>query len=232
MTPSKKFLLFGDSITEFTFEPDQWTLGSALQNVYSRKMDIIHRGYIGYNSRWALNILPDILESVGTIDISYIFFGVNDSMPSGSLSVPLEEYLNNMKKIVELMTSKGIKVIVIVSALLDLDRWNELNPSEEQRGLIRTPADQALFGDRLRELCKQENYVFVDLYKKFTELGGTQWKSLLKDGLHFNSFGYKIFYDELLRVIKENYPQYHPDNMHYQYTEYLSIDKDMSNLVL
>lgn len=232
MSAPKKFLLFGDSITEFTYEPDQWCLGPALQNVYARKMDIIQRGYIGYNSRWALHILPELLDGVGKVDLAYVFFGTNDCMPSGQFAVPLEEYLDNMKKIVTLMTARGIKVIVIGTSLIELDRWNELNPSENATGLIRNTESQKFFGDKLRELCKQENYVFVDLHKKFTELGGAEWKSLLKDGLHFNSFGYKIFYDELLRVIKENYPEFHPSNMHYQYPECYIIDRDMKNLVI
>ena len=54
----EKFLLFGDSITEFAFNTrptedgkDQYALGAALVNEYTRKMDILQRGFKGYTSR-------------------------------------------------------------------------------------------------------------------------------------------------------------------------------------
>ncbi|XP_058087664.1 GDSL esterase/lipase At5g62930-like isoform X2 [Magnolia sinica] len=50
-----QIVLFGDSITEQSFRPGGW--GAALADTYSRKADVMVRGYGGYNTRWALFLL-------------------------------------------------------------------------------------------------------------------------------------------------------------------------------
>ena len=45
----KRFLLFGDSLTQQSFEEGGW--GSKLVSRYQRKADVTLRGYSGYNTR-------------------------------------------------------------------------------------------------------------------------------------------------------------------------------------
>lgn len=66
-----KFVLFGDSITQFSCT--QYGFHPALQNVYIRKLDVINRGFSGYNSEHARQILPKILESETNIKLMTIF---------------------------------------------------------------------------------------------------------------------------------------------------------------
>ena len=54
---SRQFVTFGDSITQRGFSPG-WT--GTLADTYQRRADIINRGYSGYNTRWALHLLPHI----------------------------------------------------------------------------------------------------------------------------------------------------------------------------
>lgn len=74
-----KFLLFGDSITQKSFSVGGW--GAALTDAYQRKADVLNRGYSGYNSRWALQLLDRVLpeEVPGEIVLSTVFFGANDA---------------------------------------------------------------------------------------------------------------------------------------------------------
>ncbi|XP_035820727.1 GDSL esterase/lipase At5g62930 isoform X8 [Zea mays] len=53
-----RLVLFGDSITEQSFRPGGW--GAALADTYSRKADVVVRGYGGYNTRWALFLVHHI----------------------------------------------------------------------------------------------------------------------------------------------------------------------------
>ncbi len=46
----KRFVLFGDSLTQQSFEEGGW--GSKLVSRYQRKADVTLRGYSGYNTRW------------------------------------------------------------------------------------------------------------------------------------------------------------------------------------
>ncbi|KAF9671578.1 hypothetical protein SADUNF_Sadunf12G0062000 [Salix dunnii] len=99
-----QIVLFGDSITEQSLRSDGW--GSSLANTYSRKADVLVRGYGGYNTRWALFLLTHIfpLDSTKPPAAATIFFGANDAALLGRNSerqhVPVEEYKENLKKMV------------------------------------------------------------------------------------------------------------------------------------
>ncbi|XP_044957521.1 GDSL esterase/lipase At5g62930-like [Hordeum vulgare subsp. vulgare] len=98
-----RLVLFGDSITEQSFRPGGW--GVALADTYSRKADVVVRGYGGYNSRWALFLIQRIFPLVGLPPVATtIFFGANDATLLGRTSerqhVPVEEYRQNLKTIV------------------------------------------------------------------------------------------------------------------------------------
>ena len=106
-------LLIGDSITQQSFGMNGkigW--GSLLASVYQRRADVLARGYFGYNTNHALQILPRILSSVSSsysASYSYspivfctILFGSNDAVDYGQLQhVPIEQYRKNMKKIIQ-----------------------------------------------------------------------------------------------------------------------------------
>ncbi|XP_024191792.1 GDSL esterase/lipase CPRD49 isoform X2 [Rosa chinensis] len=98
-----QFVLFGSSIVQLSFSHRGW--GSILSDVYARKADILLRGYFGWNSRRALEVLDQVFPKDAAVQPSLliVYFGGNDSMgphPSGLGShVPLPEYVENMRKI-------------------------------------------------------------------------------------------------------------------------------------
>ncbi|MBA0690095.1 hypothetical protein Goari_007791 [Gossypium aridum] len=55
-------VLFGDSITQESFRSGGW--GASLADTYSRKADVVLRGYGGYNTRWALFLLHHLFPLV------------------------------------------------------------------------------------------------------------------------------------------------------------------------
>ncbi|MFS7910789.1 putative SGNH hydrolase superfamily [Helianthus anomalus] len=69
-----QFILFGDSITELSFKSGGW--GASLTDTYSRKADILVRGYDGYTSRWALFLLHHIFPLVSDDDCWSLIEGV------------------------------------------------------------------------------------------------------------------------------------------------------------
>ncbi|CCD23813.1 isoamyl acetate-hydrolyzing esterase NDAI_0C01520 [Naumovozyma dairenensis CBS 421] len=227
----QKLLFFGDSITEFAYQPDQFTTGSALNAIYSRKLDIIHRGYAGYNSRWGLKILPKILEQDGEgVVLSTLFFGANDSCIAGPQRVPIDEFKENTLAMLKLFQEKNIKVVVVGPALLDRPRWESNRPEETKMGYLRTEEEFQKYGQVLKACAHLTNSAFVDLNKAFIEKGGDDWRELLTDGLHFSGKGYEIFFDELMQVIKDKFPQYSPENLPSDYPYWKDVKADMSNL--
>ncbi|KAA3459672.1 GDSL esterase/lipase [Gossypium australe] len=109
-------VLFGDSITQESFRSGGW--GASLADAYSRKADVVLRGYGGYNTRWALFLLHHLfpLGSTKPPVATTIFFGANDAALAGRTSerqhVPVEEYKENLRKIV-----RHLKVNFFISSL-------------------------------------------------------------------------------------------------------------------
>ncbi|RZC46642.1 hypothetical protein C5167_039588 [Papaver somniferum] len=96
-----KMILFGDSITEDSFGEGGW--GASLAHHFSRSLDVILRGYSGYNTRWILKVIEKVCNGESPIAMT-IFFGANDaSLPdrtSAFQHVPLHEYKQNLQSIV------------------------------------------------------------------------------------------------------------------------------------
>jgi lysophospholipase L1-like esterase len=74
-----QFVLFGDSITQKSFGPGGWA--GVIADAYQRRVDVINRGYSGYNTRWALSVVDHIFpaNATGKIGLATIFFGANDA---------------------------------------------------------------------------------------------------------------------------------------------------------
>jgi hypothetical protein len=52
------FVLFGDSITQRGCSPGGWA--SRLADRYARRVDVLNRGYSGYNTHLATHLLPHV----------------------------------------------------------------------------------------------------------------------------------------------------------------------------
>lgn len=109
-------LFLGDSITQFGFSTSgQWV--ARVADVFQRRCDVVNRGYSGYNTRWFRRRLPDIVNPAlaSSAAAAVVFLGVNDAkVPDVVLEglpdqhVPLDEYKNNLKIIVEFLISNGV----------------------------------------------------------------------------------------------------------------------------
>mmetsp|Transcript_5141 Transcript_5141/g.7604 ORF Transcript_5141/g.7604 Transcript_5141/m.7604 type:complete len:306 (+) Transcript_5141:34-951(+) len=129
-------ILFGDSITEFAFgqqvDDDRGdgdgstgistTIGwsSLLASAYSRRADVLSRGFSGYNTKHAISVMPSIFGNTSDnadhddghtrnenhspeVPVLFytVFFGANDaSLPTARQHLPIEEYESNMRQIV------------------------------------------------------------------------------------------------------------------------------------
>ena len=102
-------LLFGDSITQYSFGEipnTNYGWGSLLSSAYQRRADILNRGFSGYNTRHAIDLVPKIFDdnregNDNKFLFCTVFFGANDSaLPGQRQYVPLEEYGSNLEKII------------------------------------------------------------------------------------------------------------------------------------
>ncbi|XBW36788.1 hypothetical protein QEN19_002365 [Hanseniaspora menglaensis] len=252
-----QFLLFGDSITEFAFNTQfqslqdpalynngkinpihqQFCLGAGLTNAYVRKLDIVQKGFSGYNSRWALKILPKLLEIYKNIKIAYIFFGSNDACMGERQHVPLAEYEENTLKLIDMYKQHGIeKIILITPALINEKMWISVNADEVKQGYTRSNEDFEKYGAALEKIGLELNLPVVNLNKSFKEYANEnldgKWQELLCDGLHFSGHGYYVFYTQLLQTIKQNYSDLSPSEVPYNLPNWRLVQSDASNLDL
>ncbi|XP_065851649.1 GDSL esterase/lipase CPRD49-like isoform X2 [Euphorbia lathyris] len=205
--PSRpQFVLFGSSIVQFSYSNHGW--GAILSDFYSRKADIILRGYAGWNSRRALQVLPQVFpkEDVVQPALVIVYFGGNDSIhphPSGlGPHVPLPEYIHNMKNIAIHLQSLSKKTrVIFLSAPPCNDEQIDYTLSHRLE-MVRTNESCQIYSEACLELCREMNIEAVDLWNAAQQI--PDWKNVcFTDGIHFSSEGSKIVADAILKVIQE-----------------------------
>lgn len=81
-----KVLLFGDSITQRCYSMQEgkyensdevFILGSALSDLFKRRMDVVHRGFSGYTTEQARFMIDTLIETLPNIKLAVSFFFLN-----------------------------------------------------------------------------------------------------------------------------------------------------------
>lgn len=119
-----KIVCFGDSITQYGYDNNGgWV--SLLAHHYTRKLDVINRGYSGYNTAHALFVLDKVIESYGNMnaEIVLVFFGANDANDDHIQGVPLDKYHSNLTEISQKLLAGGSRVILITPPAFDEDAY-------------------------------------------------------------------------------------------------------------
>jgi lysophospholipase L1-like esterase len=95
----RKVLFFGDSITQHGLNTDIHGWIAKLGNWWTRRVDVLNRGFSGYNTRWARQVVQEVVVDERP-DLVFVFFGANDAVDESVLQhVPLEEYRSNLQYI-------------------------------------------------------------------------------------------------------------------------------------
>lgn len=204
-----QIVLFGDSITEQSFRPGGW--GAALAYNYSRKADVVLRGYGGYNTRLALFLLHHIfpLGSTNPPLVGTVFFGANDAALLGRTSekqhVPVEEYKENLRRIVHHLKSCSPSMLVVLITPPPID---ENGRREYARSIYgektmklpeRTNEMTGIYAKQCLELAAELSLPSINLWSKMQGTDGWQTK-FLSDGLHLTKEGNEVLHGEVVRV--------------------------------
>ncbi|XP_026165557.1 isoamyl acetate-hydrolyzing esterase 1 homolog [Mastacembelus armatus] len=189
-----KVVLFGDSITQFSFQPNGW--GADISNRLARKCDVVNRGLSGYNTRWAKIVLPRLIHSQNSADniaAVTVFFGANDCAledKNPQQHVPLEEYLENLKEISSLLASAGVsadKVIFITPPPVHEPAW-EKECILKGYPLNRHNSVAGQYAQACVQTAAQCGSDVLDLWT-LMQKGGQDYTDYLSDGLHLSEKG-------------------------------------------
>lgn len=226
-----KVVLFGDSITERGFtEAAGW--GTRLQALYNRKMDILCRGYGGYNTRWARLIAPAIFDNGDVKDgrwaLATIFFGANDAATEmEKVHVPLDEYRANLAEIVAL-ARRNTDVVLLISPP-PVDEQRRLSYQLEKYGekasgvLERTNEAAGRYAAVARKVAASERVPVLDLWTTMQNEEG--WQRFLSDGLHLSPEGQAFVFDRVAEIAAAVSPALNPANIDYDYPSHVEIDQ-------
>ncbi|XP_076919815.1 GDSL esterase/lipase CPRD49-like isoform X2 [Bidens hawaiensis] len=190
-----EFVLFGSSIVQLSFGLNGW--GAVLKTLYSRKADIFVRGYSGWNSRQALQDDP-VHPS-----LAIVYFGGNDAAQHRSNGdnshVPLSEYVENMRKIANHLTSlfENTRLIFLTAPPVNEPQLLQVLGSDDHTNELRQK-----YADALEELCLDMGIKVINLCSVF-KLHPDWEETFFIDGMHFSEHGSQVVAKEILLVLKQ-----------------------------
>ncbi|OOF92473.1 hypothetical protein ASPCADRAFT_210319 [Aspergillus carbonarius ITEM 5010] len=235
--PYDQFLLFGDSITEYSSGQDMgFGFHPALQNAYSRRLDVVNRGLAGYNSLHAIKVFPRCLPSTeqANVRLMTIWFGANDaSLPSFEQHVPIETYKANLKRIIQhpLTVAQKPRIMIVTPPPINEYQLAGFDAMKGNPHPTRTAAHTKQYVEAAREVAAEFGLPVADVWSAFMSSVG--WKegqplvgsrdlpyddkfaTLFTDGLHLAANGYRIVFEEVIKTIRENWPDQLPENLPY-----------------
>ncbi|XP_077966676.1 isoamyl acetate-hydrolyzing esterase 1 homolog [Styela clava] len=217
----RKLIFFGDSLTQYSFQPQGF--GSAIADQLQRKADVLNRGFEGYCTKNAVNLLNDLFPSgsVGPSDVVVIFFGANDSfLPGFSQHVPIQEFESNLHKLIEhfiqLLGLPASQIIVVSPPATEPEMWTKFL-KDGKSGIVCNKDNDfvKLYADTCGKVASTKLCGFVNLWEEFMnselDLG-----ELLKDGLHFSEKGNqlvsKVLWPHLMNITND-WEKMYPDWM-------------------
>ncbi|KAK2740078.1 hypothetical protein FQN55_009027 [Onygenales sp. PD_40] len=231
----EQFILFGDSITQGSGNQEKgFAFAPALQQDYIRRFDVINRGFSGYTSEQGVSILPLFFPSPEKekVRLMTVFFGANDAvLPGFHQHVPLNVYEDSLTKILThpVVQAHGTKLLLLTPPPVNEYQFFTHGPEPEPVSLQRRAAQTKLYADAARRVGQALNVPVVDIWTAFmTAVGWTEGdplagskeaapneklEGLLSDGLHFNPPAYRIMYEEVIKVIRECYPELAPEEV-------------------
>lgn len=215
-----KIILFGDSITQYGFTAANSSPGwvGLLSNAYTRRADVFNRGFSGYNTRHAVDLLPTVFDdTMNNALFVTVFFGANDASLPGDREhnqhVPIDEYETNLRTIVATVGNKlkQTPIVLISPPPLDEKAWENYCRGEFGDLSPRSNEQSKLYGERVKLVAKELSCSLVDA---FSLLGGngdvSAYEKSLEDGLHLSAMGNKLLFDGLMDVIKRDLPDLLP----------------------
>lgn len=186
-----KIVCFGDSVTGVYYHTGGRRayadmLGVALRRIYPRARPVmINAGISGNNTRAALaRIDKDVLQI--RPQLVTVMFGLNDLV-----GVPIEEYSQNVTKIVDQCRAVGAEVLLCTP-----------NGVEETTG--RPIAKLEEYRSALKRVAAERNVPLADCYGAYQEIKSRdvrQFELLFSDEIHPNMDGHKLNAEILAQAI-------------------------------
>ncbi|KAL1918713.1 uncharacterized protein VTP21DRAFT_2735 [Calcarisporiella thermophila] len=234
-----QIVLFGDSITQYSFMLSDRGWGAQLSDVYSRKLDILNRGYSGYNTDWAIPALEQMFPSVkkkeNCVRLVTIFFGANDAaVPPSHQHVPLERYKANLRHMVNIVLPYA-KVILVTPPPVEEILWKRRCISNNKKECDRFYSITQKYAQECILVARELGVPAVDIFDILSKRANNHVDGLgafLWDGLHLSSLGNDVVYEAVYKCIRLHCPELSPENLPLQLPLWTDIDVEHPELLV
>ncbi|KAJ2780801.1 isoamyl acetate-hydrolyzing esterase [Coemansia interrupta] len=218
---SGQIVCLGDSITQRGWEVRTRGWVAQLAEAYVRTHDVVNRGFGGYTTRWAVNLLPRMLPaSSPRTRLVTILFGANDAqLAPYKQHVPLDEFERNLHHILDALQRPGspmyapqASIVLITPPVVGEEMWEEHlrrtgRPMDRRREVTREYAEAVV------RVARERKVVCVDLWAATEKIVGESadgYAGVLVDGLHLNAAGNDLLFGLLSDTIRRQLPHLDP----------------------
>ncbi|KAJ1861810.1 isoamyl acetate-hydrolyzing esterase [Coemansia sp. RSA 989] len=227
-----RILCVGDSLTQHGWDVTKHGWTAQLSQAYLRRLDVVNRGFSGFNSRWALSVLPRTLSKHSRLRLATILYGANDAQFSEyKCHVPLDEFKSNLKQLVELFCDPSSQLHVPNGRVLLItpppvgDRLYKKCSDDEDKPVDRSRRTTEPYAIAVRQVGSELSLPVVDLWaaidSKVQELqadSSRHWKydgyeEYLWDGLHLNANGNDLLFSLVTNAVNTHFPELQPETM-------------------
>ncbi len=168
-----KVVMAGDSITE----------GVSWQDMLD-SLAVINMGIGGDTVEGVLGRIDEICSKKPRI--VFLMIGVNDLKEGASVETTFHAY----EKILNEFKKRGVKTVIQSTLLLSKDYYDSYSKNDKIKKLNAI----------LKTSCEEKGFIFSDMNQKLCASGYLDDK-FTYDGIHINFYGYKIWKEEVLRIL-------------------------------
>ena len=156
-----------------------------------------------------------------------MLLGSNDSANNEMQHVPLDEYKDNLRQIVQSILNYGLNkenLIIITPPKIEDELWSKhsIGPSSHFDHLVKNYANYCF------SLCKELDLKCVDLYNLMNN--STDYGKYLFDGLHLSPLGGKLLFDHLSPIIEELFIKNDKLEFNFPYWKEIENRVDVKNI--
>lgn len=193
---------------------------AGLQDAYSRRADVLNRGFSGYTTRSVAPLLdsvfpPEVADGDGKpFVLTTVWLGANDAASNEQQHVPLAEYEAGLGRIVDRALLCSSAVVVLTPTPVDSAAW----PDRSNAVLLAYGRAAA------RVAAAREGVSCFDAHAALLEAGGDYWKAMLSDGLHLSRRGGEAVSRGLLLHIESHHGDIAPRALKYDSPGWRDID--------
>ncbi|KAI0003417.1 GDSL Lipase/Acylhydrolase [Russula compacta] len=218
-------VLFGDSLTQMSWDPEHGGIGARLADLYARRLDVLNRGFSGYNTDWALPVWRQIIAKTEDVQphtphvrLLTIWFGGNDAcLPGFRQHVPLSRFSENLATMVRTIRapesswySPETRILLITPPPIHVPSMRaDMQPT-------RTFDVTKAYAEEVKKVGEAEKVPVVDVWTRMWEAAGEDKdavKAFLTDGLHLGKAGYEVVFAALQEAITQHYPELYHENL-------------------